>query len=188
MLTIADRGGTFTDVLAFTPGKPDFYFKLLSVDPANYQDATIEGIRRVLSHFRGYDIPRGEPLDTTGVAVIRMGTTVATNALLERKGSKCALLITKGFGDLMIIGDQSRPHLFDLNVRKPGELHQRVVEIDERVTQESFAEDPLERSFTERVNGSDVKQGVTGEVFRVLKPLGMIDPAEAVFGDELTHL
>ena len=146
----------------------------MSVDPANYADATIEGIRRVLSHFGGRDIPRGEPLDTTGVAVIRMGTTVATNALLERKGSKCALLITKGFGDLMVIGDQSRPHLFDLNVRKPGELHQRVVEVDERVTQESFAEDPLERSFTERVNGGDVKQGVTGEVFRVLKPLGMI--------------
>lgn len=159
--------------MALIPGKPDFYFKLLSVDPANYEDATIEGIRVILSHVRGYDIPRGEPLDTKGVSVIRMGTTVATNALLERKGSKCALLITKGFGDLMAIGDQSRPHLFDLNVRKPGELYQKVVEVDERVTQESFAEDPLERSFVERVNGSDVKQGVTGEVFRILKPLGM---------------
>lgn len=159
--------------MALIPGKPDFYFKLLSVDPANYEDATIEGIRVVLSHVRGYDIPRGEPLETEGVSVIRMGTTVATNALLQRKGSKCALLITKGFGDLMVIGDQSRPHLFDLNVRKPGELYQKVLEVDERVTQESFAEDPLERSFTEKVNGSDVKQGVTGEVFRVLKPLGM---------------
>lgn len=143
------------------------------MDPANYADATIEGIRVVLSHVRGHDIPRGEPLDTEGVSVIRMGTTVATNALLERKGSKCALLITKGFGDLMVIGDQSRPHLFDLNVRKPGQLCQKVVEVDERVTQESFAEDPLERTFTELVNGSDVKQGVTGEVFRILKPLGM---------------
>ncbi|SPO01043.1 related to 5-oxo-L-prolinase [Cephalotrichum gorgonifer] len=171
-VTIAiDRGGTFTDVLALIPGKPDFYFKLLSVDPANYEDATIEGIRVVLSHVRGKEVPRGEPLDAEGVSVIRMGTTVATNALLERKGSKCALLITKGFGDLTVIGDQSRPRLFDLDVRKPGALHQKVVEVDERVTQESFAEDPLERSFSERVNGSDVKQGVTGEVFRVLTPL-----------------
>lgn len=159
-------------MLALSPGKPDFYFKLLSVDPANYEDATIEGIRRVLSHFRGGDIPRGEPLHTRDVAVIRMGTTVATNALLERKGSKCAILITKGFGDLMIIGDQSRPNLFDLNVRKPGELYERSVEIDERVTPEAFAEDPLERSFTETINGIDIKRGVTGEAFRVLKPLG----------------
>jgi len=159
--------------LGIVPGKPDFYFKLLSVDPANYADPTIEGVRRVLSHVRGYEIPRGEPLDTSDVAVIRMGTTVATNALLERKGSKCALLITKGFGDLMVIGDQSRPDLFDLNVRKPGGLYQEVVEVDERVTAESFAEDPLERTFQERINGSDVRQGVTGEVFRIITPLGM---------------
>jgi 5-oxoprolinase (ATP-hydrolysing) len=166
-----DRGGTFTDVLAIIPGQQDYYFKLLSVDPSNYQDATIEGIRRVLEHVRGCEIPRGEPLDTTGVAVIRMGTTVATNALLERKGSKCALLITKGFGDLGVIGDQTRPDLFDLNVRKPGALYDKVVEVDERVTQEAYAEDPLERSFTERIDGAEVKAGVTGEVFRVLKPL-----------------
>jgi 5-oxoprolinase (ATP-hydrolysing) len=102
-----------------------------------------------------------------------MGTTVATNALLERKGSKCALLITKGFGDLMVIGDQSRPNLFELNVRKPGQLCENVVEIDGRVTQESFAEDPLEQSFLDRVHGENVKRGVTGDVFRVLKPLGM---------------
>lgn len=155
-----------------TPGQPDHYFKLLSVDPGNYQDATIEGIRRVLSRHRGHDIPRGEPLDTSDVAVIRMGTTVATNALLERKGSRCALLVTKGFGDLGIIGDQSRPKLFDLNVRKPGELYEKVVEVDERVTPEAFAEDPEERAFHERVNGADVRQGVTGEVFRILKNLG----------------
>jgi 5-oxoprolinase (ATP-hydrolysing) len=159
-------------VLAIIPGRPDFYFKLLSVDPANYADATIEGIRRVLCEVRGHEIPRGEPLDTSEIATIRMGTTVATNALLERKGSKCALLITKGFGDLMVIGDQSRPDLFDLNIRKPGELYEKVVEIDERVTTESFTEDPLERSFSELVNGTDVRQGVTGEVMRILKPLG----------------
>jgi 5-oxoprolinase (ATP-hydrolysing) len=126
----------------------------------------------VLCKVRGQDIPRGEPLDTKEISTIRMGTTVATNALLERKGSKCALLITKGYGDLMVIGDQSRPNLFDLNVRKPGELYEKVVEVDERVTLESFAEDPLERTFVETVNGSDLKQGVTGEVIRITKPLG----------------
>lgn len=161
-------------MLALIPGRPDYYFKLLSVDPSNYPDATIEGIRRVLEHVRGHEIPRNEPLDTTGVAVIRMGTTVATNALLERKGSKCALLITKGFGDLGIIGDQTRPNLFDLNVRKPGVLYEKVIEVDERVTQESYAEDPLERSFTDRIDGTVVKAGVTGEVFRILKALGML--------------
>ncbi|KAH8666815.1 5-oxoprolinase [Xylariales sp. PMI_506] len=171
-ITIAiDRGGTFTDVLAIIPGRSDYYFKLLSVDPAHYPDATIEGIRRVLSEVRGHDVPRGEPLDTSEVASIRMGTTVATNALLERKGSKCALLITKGFGDLMVIGDQSRPNLFDLNVRKPGQLYEKVIEVEERVTLESYTEDPLERDFAELVNGTDIKLGVTGEVVRVLKPL-----------------
>jgi 5-oxoprolinase (ATP-hydrolysing) len=103
-----------------------------------------------------------------------MGTTVATNALLERKGTRCALLITKGFGDLMAIGDQSRPNLFDLNVRKPGELYEKVVEVDERVTLEAYTEDPLERDFGDLVNGVDVKFGVTGEVVRVLQPLGKI--------------
>ncbi|KAH8901763.1 hypothetical protein GQ53DRAFT_851912 [Thozetella sp. PMI_491] len=166
-----DRGGTFTDVLGIIPGQEDLYFKLLSVDPSNYPDATIEGIRRVLSHVRGRELPRGEPLDTTGIDAIRMGTTVATNALLERKGSKCALLITKGYGDLMHIGDQSRPRLFDLDVRKPEQLYQKVIEVDERVTLESYAEDPLEQTFIERVNGADVKQGVTGEVVRILQPL-----------------
>lgn len=126
-----------------------------------------------MEHVHGCEIPRGEPLDTTNIAVIRMGTTVATNALLERKGSRCALLITKGFGDLGVIGDQSRPNLFDLNVRKPGALYEKVIEVDERVTQESYAEDPLQRTFTDRIDGTVVKAGVTGEVFRVLKPLGM---------------
>lgn len=149
------------------------YFKLLSVDPDNYPDATIEGVRRVLAHARGVEIPRGVALDTAGVDAIRMGTTVGTNALLERKGSKCALLITKGFHDLMHIGDQTRPHLFELNVQKPGQLYEKVVEVDERVTLEAFTENPTGDNCLEKINSEDVRQGVTGEVVRILKPLGM---------------
>lgn len=160
-------------MLGIIPGQPDYLLKLLSVDPSNYQDATIEGIRRVLCHAKGIDIPRGVPLDTTDVSTIRMGTTVATNALLERKGSKCALLITKGFKDLMAIGNQSRPRLFDLNIRKPGVLYERTVEVEERVTLEAFSEDPLQDTCHSQINNVDVTTGVTGEVIRILRPLGI---------------
>src|ERR1700712_3496366 len=126
----------------------DVVIKLLSVDPTNYPDAPLEGIRRLLSHFSKNEIPRGEPLDTSGIESIRMGTTVATNALLERKGEDCALVVTKGFKDCLEIGNQSRPNIFDLDIRKPEVLHKTVVEIDERVTLEDYAEDP-ERTVSE---------------------------------------
>jgi len=94
-----DRGGTFTDVYAEVPGEPGFkVVKLLSVDPANYDDAPREGIRRILQEYtEGEDT---HDLDESQIEWIRMGTTVATNALLERKGARCALVITKGFGDI----------------------------------------------------------------------------------------
>jgi 5-oxoprolinase (ATP-hydrolysing) len=160
-------------VLAVIPGQEDLVFKLLSVDPTNYQDANIEAIRRVLSHVRDVEIPRAELLDTAEVESIRLGTTVATNALLERKGSRCALLVTKGFRDVLRIGDQTRPKLFDLNVRKPGVLYEDVVEVEERVTLEAYTEDPDGETFHDRVNGTDVVLGKTGEVVRILTPLGM---------------
>ncbi|KAL2255019.1 hypothetical protein VTK26DRAFT_4341 [Humicola hyalothermophila] len=116
-----DRGGTFTDCVGSYNGR-DVVIKLLSEDPANYADAPLEGIRRIMSHFLGRDIPRGEPLDTSRIDSIRMGTTVATNALLERKGEKIALVVTKGFGDCLVIGNQSRPRIFDLAIRKPDVL------------------------------------------------------------------
>ncbi|KAH0281026.1 hypothetical protein KCU71_g17007, partial [Aureobasidium melanogenum] len=110
-----DRGGTFTDVHAAIPGREDIILKLLSVDPANYQDAPTEGIRRILELATGQPHPRGQLLDLFHIESIRMGTTVATNALLERKGARSALLITKGFKDLLLIGNQSRPNIFDLS-------------------------------------------------------------------------
>ena len=114
-----DRGGTFTDCVG-NPGtgkmEDDVLIKLLSVDPQNYQDAPLEGIRRLLSKFQGKDIPRGHTLDTSKIESIRMGTTVATNALLERKGEDIAMVVTKGFKDCLEIGNQSRPDIFDLSL------------------------------------------------------------------------
>ena len=104
-----DRGGTFTDVYAETPTGEYLVTKLLSEDPDNYEDAPREGIRRILEQVTGKDHPRHLTVDTSFIESIKMGTTVATNALLERKGSKFALVITKGYEDLLHIGNQSRP-------------------------------------------------------------------------------
>lgn len=160
-----DRGGTFTDVHASVPGKSDIVLKLLSVDPANYNDAPTEGIRRVLEIATGQHLPRGQLLDLSCIESLRMGTTVATNALLERKGAKSALIITKGFKDLLTIGNQSRPNIFDLSVSKPDILAEKVLEIEERVTLEGYAEDPDPKPIKESEN---VVLGVSGEHVRIL--------------------
>lgn len=114
-----DRGGTFTDVYAEyeqAGERREITLKLLSVDPANYKDAPTEGIRRVLEIVTGLKHPKDMPVDTSRISVIRMGTTVATNALLEHKGDRLALVITAGFQDLLVIGNQTRPHIFSLNI------------------------------------------------------------------------
>jgi 5-oxoprolinase (ATP-hydrolysing) len=172
-----DRGGTFTDCVG-NPGtgkmEDDVLIKLLSVDPQNYEDAPLEGIRRLLSRFSGKEIPRGEPLDTSKIESIRMGTTVATNALLERKGENIAMVVTKGFKDCLEIGNQSRPNIFDLAIRKPEVLYKKVVEIEERVTLEDYAEDP-ERHQTQAATigeaGPDAElvKGLSGEAVRILQ-------------------
>ncbi|KAF2267471.1 hypothetical protein CC78DRAFT_614200 [Lojkania enalia] len=172
-----DRGGTFTDCVG-NPGtgrmEDDVVIKLLSVDPANYDDAPLEGIRRLLSKFTGKEIPRGEPLDTSEIESIRMGTTVATNALLERKGEDIAMVVTRGFKDCLAIGNQSRPNIFALDIQKPEVLYRKVVEIDERVTLEDYAEDP-ERyqtkvpSVEEAGIDVDLVRGLSGEAVRILQ-------------------
>ena len=133
-----DRGGTFTDVVlknAATSADGSFVVsKLLSVDPSNYSDAPTEGIRRLLEQETGLPHPRGLPLDTSRIAEIRMGTTVATNALLERKGERMAFVVTSGFRDLLYIGNQARPRIFDLEVRMDEVLYEAVVEVDELVS------------------------------------------------------
>jgi 5-oxoprolinase (ATP-hydrolysing) len=124
-----DRGGTFTDIYAEVPGEPGFKtLKLLSENPQQYPDAPLEGIRRIIHEVTGKPNIPNELIEW-----VRLGTTLATNAFLERKGTKTALLITKGFGDLLKIGKQNRPHIFELNIEKPSPLYDDVIEIDERV-------------------------------------------------------
>ncbi|KAI9787550.1 MAG: hypothetical protein M1839_000080 [Geoglossum umbratile] len=182
-----DRGGTFTDCVG-NPGtgrmEDDILIKLLSEDPSNYDDAPLEGIRRLLSRFTGREIPRGEPLDTAQIESIRMGTTVATNALLERKGEKIAMIVTKGFKDCLEIGNQSRPRIFELAIRKPEVLYQKVVEVDERVTLEDYAEDP-ERHTTnvEEAGDADLVRGLSSEAVRILQR-----PSESVVKSQLRSL
>jgi 5-oxoprolinase (ATP-hydrolysing) len=147
-----DRGGTFTDVYAEIPGVPGFkVVKLLSEDPQNYPDAPREGIRRILEEITGTSIPK-DRLDAADIEWIRMGTTVATNALLERKGARCALLVTKGFGDILQIGNQDRPQIFDLQIRKPDLLYETVIEVDERLRilrpDESLPNEPVVEAIT----------------------------------------
>lgn len=160
-----DRGGTFTDVYAEIPGQPEGrVLKLLSVDPANYDDAPVEGIRRILEEHTGEKIPRTSKIPTNKIEWIRMGTTVATNALLERKGERIALCVTQGFKDLLQIGNQARPHIFDLTVSKPSNLYEEVIEVDERV------ELVLENEKEDRDPSKSLVQGVSGELVRVVKP------------------
>ncbi|GHF65374.1 5-oxoprolinase [Streptomyces mashuensis] len=123
-----DRGGTFTDVVARRPDGRVVTHKLLSRNPARYRDAAVEGVRVLLG------VPPGQEIDGGLVDAVRMGTTVATNALLERTGERTALVITRGFGDALRIGYQNRPRLFDRHIVLPEVLYERVLEVDERVT------------------------------------------------------
>ncbi|KAK7431104.1 hypothetical protein QQZ08_002385 [Neonectria magnoliae] len=167
-----DRGGTFTDVHASIPGRPDIILKLLSDDPSNYKDAPTEGIRRILEQVTAESHPRGTALDLSRIEHIRMGTTVGTNALLERKGARSALLVTKGFRDLLKIGNQTRPNIFDLTAKRPSLLHEVTVEVDERVTLEAYTENATLQDI-DVSNDPELCVGVTGEVVRVLRKPNM---------------
>jgi 5-oxoprolinase (ATP-hydrolysing) len=122
-----DRGGTFTDVVARRPDGAILTHKLLSEDPGRYPDAALAGIRRVLGLAPGQAIAPGT------VDAVKMGTTVATNALLERKGERCALFVSKGFRDALRIAYQNRPRLFERHIVLPEMLYEKVVEVEERV-------------------------------------------------------
>ena len=122
-----DRGGTFTDVIGKNPKGKIATQKLLSENPKQYKDAAIQGIRDLLSIDRKESIPMHQ------IDSIKMGTTVATNALLERKGERTLLAITKGFADILRIGYQQRPKLFSLDIQLPDMIYSDIVEIDERV-------------------------------------------------------
>ncbi|KAF5985504.1 5-oxoprolinase [Fusarium bulbicola] len=165
-----DRGGTFCDVIATgVDGSDPFIFKLLSEDPSNYPDAPAEAIRRVLEKYQGKAIPFGEKLDASRIASCRIGTTVATNALLTGNGDKFAFATTKGFKDVCVTGDQSCPDLFSLEIRKPTALHSSVVEIDERVTIEDYDLNPHKQETFNIENDADLVKTPSGEVIRILK-------------------
>ncbi|HJY41803.1 MAG TPA: hydantoinase/oxoprolinase family protein, partial [Steroidobacteraceae bacterium] len=121
-----DRGGTFTDIVGRKPDGALVTLKLLSENPERYSDAAVQGIRELLGVGE-------QPIPAGVIAVVRMGTTVATNALLERKGDRTVLAITRGFADALRIGYQHRPKLFVRHIELPSMLYEQVVEIDERV-------------------------------------------------------
>jgi len=133
-----DRGGTFTDVIARRPDGTLAAHKLLSDNPEAYADAAVQGIRDMLA------LKPGEPIPPGRIGAVKMGTTIATNALLERKGERTLLLITKGFRDALRIGYQARPNIFAKKIVKPDMLYERVIEIDERVHADGTVEHELD--------------------------------------------
>ena len=133
-----DRGGTFTDIVARLPDGRLRTHKLLSENPEKYADAAVHGIRALLGLAEDEAIPPGR------IEAVKMGTTVATNALLERKGERTLLLITQGLGDLLRIGYQNRPRLFDLNIVLPELLYDTVVEVEERLAADGAIVTPLD--------------------------------------------
>ncbi len=122
-----DRGGTFTDIVAQRPDGELVTHKLLSENPEHYRDAAVQGIRELMG------VAAGAPIPGADIDVVKMGTTVATNALLERQGDRTLLVTTNGFRDALRIGYQTRPRLFDRKIVLPEMLYERVVEVDERV-------------------------------------------------------
>ncbi|MEP9400479.1 hydantoinase B/oxoprolinase family protein [Sphingomonas silueang] len=137
-----DRGGTFTDIVARAPDGTLHTAKLLSENPERYADAAIAGIRMIL----GIDDDAALPVDR--IDAVKMGTTVATNALLERKGARTLLVVDRGFADLLAIGDQTRPRLFDLAVRRPDPLYDAVIEIGGRIDRDGAEVTPLDEAET----------------------------------------
>jgi 5-oxoprolinase (ATP-hydrolysing) len=129
-----DRGGTFTDIIARDPGGRLLAHKLLSENPEGYKDAAIQGIRELLG------VDKADPIPSRRIGEVRMGTTVATNALLERKGDRTALVITKGFRDALKIAYQARPDIFAKEIILPEQLYERVVEVGERVRSDGTVE------------------------------------------------
>ena len=135
-----DRGGTFTDIVGRRPDGGFVTHKLLSENPERYPDAALQGIRELLGLAGGAPIP-GERIEA-----VKMGTTVATNALLERKGDRTLLLITKGFADALRIGYQARPDIFARRIELPELLYERVAEVEERVRADGTVETPLDEA------------------------------------------
>ena len=135
-----DRGGTFTDLVGRAPDGTLHTLKLLSENPEHYRDAAVEGIRRLLG------LKPGEAITAALVDCVKMGTTVATNALLERRGDRTLLVTTRGFRDALRIATQARPKLFERHIQLPELLYERVIEADERVDAQGVEIRPLDEA------------------------------------------
>ena len=156
-----DRGGTFTDLIARAPNGTLHTLKLLSTSPA-YEDAAVEGMRRLLN------VAPEAPFPAERVAEIRMGTTVATNTLLERRGAKTLFVATKGFADALAIGDQSRPDLFALSIVKPEPLYAGVVEADERLAADGAVVRALDEAALAERLAAAIAEGFTSAAIAFL--------------------
>ncbi|SEF87727.1 hydantoinase B/oxoprolinase family protein [Jhaorihella thermophila] len=137
-----DRGGTFTDIVGRRPDGRIVTAKLLSENPEQYRDAAVQGIRDLMG------VEKGEPIPTDRIEAVKMGTTVATNALLERKGDRTLLVVNKGFRDALRIAYQARPRLFDLNIKLPEMLYERVEEVPGRFTAEGEEREAFDAAAT----------------------------------------
>ncbi len=149
-----DRGGTFTDVVAKKPDGSLVTRKLLSENPENYKDAAVHGIRQLL------ELQDGEPIPDDVIENVKMGTTVATNALLERKGDRTLFVTTRGFGDALRIGYQTRPRLFARHIVLPELLYERVVEVDERLGADGSVIIPLDLASARREMEDAYSRGI----------------------------
>ena len=149
-----DRGGTFTDVVARDPSGRVLVKKLLSENSEAYPDAALHGIREFLG------VAAGDPIPAREIATVKMGTTVATNALLERKGDRTVLLITKGFRDALRIGYQARADIFAQAIVKPGQLYESVFEVAERVRADGTVEMPLDQDGARQSLSQAYAQGI----------------------------
>jgi 5-oxoprolinase (ATP-hydrolysing) len=150
-----DRGGTFTDIVARAPDGQLLTHKLLSDNPESYKDAALAGIADVLG------LRRGAPLPAELIGSIKMGTTVATNGLLERKGERVLLLVTEGFRDALEIGYQARPKIFARRIEKPSMLYARVAEVPERVRADGTIETPLDLNAARTALAAARAEGVS---------------------------
>ena len=172
-----DRGGTFTDVIG-QDGGAETSLKLLSASSA-YPDAAVEAMRRILG------AQPGEPFPADRVEAIKMGTTVATNALLERAGAKTLFVTTQGFADSVLIGDQARPDLFALTIVKPAPLYSGVIEADERLDAAGAVVRPLDREALERELRAAAGQGFTSVAIAFLH--SDLNPAHELAAGEIAR-
>ena len=161
-----DRGGTFTDIVARSPDGKLITHKLLSDDPCHYKDAAMHGIRQILG------LPGNAPLPAEFIESVKMGTTVGTNALLERKGERTVLVINRGFGDALKIGYQNRPDIFAQKIELPDQLYERVIEVSGRFGADGKELIPLELENAKKELEMAFKAGIRSAAIVLMHAYG----------------